>query len=51
LTESGAGNLTGNGSCLQVIANAITLSGGSTLTTNCSNLGNGAPGSAVSLVE
>jgi hypothetical protein len=51
LTESGAGNLTGNGACMQVIANSITLSGGSTLTTNCSSLGTGTAGSAVSLVE
>jgi len=51
LTESGAGNLTGNGSCVQVIANAITLSAGSTLTTNCSSLGSGGQGGAVSLVE
>jgi hypothetical protein len=51
LTESGAGNLTGNGSCLQLIANAIALSAGSTLTTNCSSLGIGGAGTAVSLVE
>jgi len=51
LTESGAGTLTGNGNCVQVIANSITLSGGSALSTNCANLGNGSTGSAVSLVE
>ncbi len=50
LTQSGAGNLTGNGSCLQVIASAITLSAGSTLSTNCT-LGAGSAGAAVSLVE
>ncbi len=51
LTESGAGNLTGNGSCMQVIVSSITLSGGSTLTTNCTSLGSGAAGGSVSLVQ
>jgi hypothetical protein len=51
LTISGAGNLTGGGNCLQVIANSISMSGSGSLTTNCSSLGAAAAAGAVTLVE
>jgi hypothetical protein len=51
LTINGAGNLTGGGNCLQVISAAIAMSGGGSLTTNCSSLGTGTGSGAVTLVD
>ncbi len=51
LTINGGGNLTGDGSCLQMIANSISISGGGQLTTNCSGLGTSSGSGAISLVE
>ncbi len=51
LTIDGGGNLTGGGYCLQLIANAISISGGGQVATNCAGLGNGGALGAVSLVE
>ncbi len=51
LTINGGGNLTGGGNCLQLIANSISMSGGGSVTTNCTSLGTGAASGAVSLVE
>lgn len=51
LQLSGAGNLNGGGSCLQVVAGSIALTGGSSLTTNCSSLGNSRNSGSVSLIQ
>jgi hypothetical protein len=51
LTINGAGNLTGGGNCLQLISDDIAMSGGGSLTTNCSSLGTGTGSGAVTLVN
>lgn len=51
LAINGGGNLSGGGNCLQVIASAISFSGGGDMSTNCTSLGSGGAAGAVSLVE
>jgi len=51
LMLNGAGNLTGNGACLQVIAQSIVISGRGSLTTNCSSLGAVGGSGSVTLVQ
>ncbi len=50
LTLDGAGNLSGNGACLQIVASALSFSGGSDASTRCSSLG-GSSASSVTLVQ
>ncbi len=50
LTLNGAGNLTGNGACLQVVSSSISLSGSGQISTTCSGLGSNSGGS-VALIQ
>jgi len=51
LAVSGAGNLTGGGGCVQIVAGSISASGGGSITTNCGSLGNGGGAGSVTLVN